>query len=110
MIPAGSHKHLTDSDFLEVTQSVWDERKNKGLAFLSNLSNNRDISGKTKPEFMEHVLHCPRCLYLLWESIESLCLLSEMELISRPAKLALKLNTMKNFFSGLYKARIHVAV
>ena len=103
MKPPVSSEHLTDSDLMEITQSVWSERKNKVPLFLRSHFYDRDISRRVKPEFMEHTLNCPQCLYLLWESIESLYSLSEMELIPKPAKLTLKLNTMKNSFQTFIK-------
>ena len=103
MTTGTSPEHLTESDLMEITQSVWDERKNKRSPFLNGPFHARDTSRGARPEFMEHILDCPQCLYLLWESIGSLYSLSETKLISKPSRLALKLNTMKNSFQAFIK-------
>ena len=48
---------------------------------------------------MDHLSDCPGCLYLLWESLESLHFLTETEFAFKTPKLVVKFDTLKNFFN-----------
>ena len=93
-------RHLTDSDLMEITQSILDEKRTRRFAFLENIFNgNKNLLGHKKRHFLEHLNGCPGCLYLIWESLESVDILTETEFASKTPKLAIRLDTEKNFFN-----------